>query len=102
MSPIKHGKLKAALDDVYSKPSPGLDVVCMADVQAKAINWLWQPRFAIGKVSVLAGDGGQGKSTILCDIASRVTTAERWPDGADNGTLGMFSSLLRRMIPKTR
>src|SRR5262249_33991348 len=67
---------------------PSLDVVCMADVQAKAIDWLWEHRFAIGKVSVLAGEGGQGKSTVLCDIAARVTTGERWPDGADNGTSG--------------
>ena len=60
----------------------GLDVVCMADVTPTAIEWLWPNRVAIGKVSVLAGEGGRGKSTILCDLAARTTTSDRWPDGA--------------------
>jgi putative DNA primase/helicase len=81
-------KFAIALKEEFQKPPPGLDVVCMADVQAKSIDWLWEHRFAIGKVSVLAGEGGQGKSTILCDMASRVTNAERWPDGADNKLTG--------------
>jgi AAA domain len=81
-------KLEAALHAEYQKPSPGLDVVRMADVTAKPIDWLWRNRFALGKVSVLAGDGGLGKSTILVDMASHVTTGERWPDGADNAVVG--------------
>jgi putative DNA primase/helicase len=62
--------------------SPGLDVVCMADVKPSAIDWLWQNWIALGKVSVLAGDGGRGKSTILCDLTARATTGNTWPDGA--------------------
>jgi putative DNA primase/helicase len=61
--------------------SPGLDVVCMADVKPSSINWLWPNWIALGKVSVLAGDGGRGKSTILCDITARATTGNAWPDG---------------------
>jgi putative DNA primase/helicase len=64
------------------KEPPGLDVVCMADVKPSSINWLWQNWIALGKVSVLAGDGGRGKSTILCDLTARATTgsvlARRW------------------------
>jgi putative DNA primase/helicase len=60
----------------------GLEVVCMADVRPSAIDWLWQNWIALGKVSVLAGDGGRGKSTILCDITARATTSDIWPDGA--------------------
>jgi putative DNA primase/helicase len=63
-------------------PSPGLDVVCMADVKPSAIDWLWPNWIALGKVSVLAGDGGRGKSTILCDLTARATTGNIWPDGA--------------------
>jgi hypothetical protein len=59
----------------------GLDVVCMADVKPSAIDWLWQNWIALGKVSVLAGDGGRGKSTILCDLTARATTGNTWPDG---------------------
>ena len=34
----------------------------------------------MGKVSILAGEGGIGKSTILCDLAARTTTGNTWPD----------------------
>src|SRR5215467_4341202 len=88
-SRFRSEKFRNIITEIHQGPSTaGLDVVCMADVTGKRIDWLWQPRFAIGKVSVLAGDGGQGKSTILCDITSRVTTSERWPDGVDNGISG--------------
>jgi putative DNA primase/helicase len=68
--------------------SVGLDVVCMADVRPAPVEWLWPNWVAIGKVSVLAGEGGRGKSTILCDVAARTTTGNRWPDGAAAGPVG--------------
>ena len=60
----------------------GLEVVCMADVKPSAITWLWQNWFALGKVHVLAGEGGRGKSTILCSATAITTTGAEWPDGA--------------------
>ena len=60
-----------------SKLTQGLEVVCMADVQAKPIEWLWKDWLAIGKASMLAGEGGQGKSTILCDLTARLSTGDR-------------------------
>ncbi len=66
----------------------GLDVVCMSSVQSRPIEWLWQNWIAVGKVSMLAGEGGQGKSTILCDLAARTTRGDRWPDGADKTAPG--------------
>jgi putative DNA primase/helicase len=60
----------------------GLEIICLADVTPRKIDWLWENWLAIGKVSVLAGDGGKGKSTILCDWAARTSNGENWPDGA--------------------
>jgi hypothetical protein len=71
-----------------SQRTSGLDLVCMADVKPTSIEWLWPNWLAIGKVSVLAGEGGRGKSTILCDLAARTTTGNRWPDGATAGPAG--------------
>ena len=67
---------------------PGLEVLCLADVTPKPIDWLWPNWVAHGKVHVLAGDGGRGKSTILCDIASRTTRGKSWPDGTANAGSG--------------
>jgi AAA domain/Bifunctional DNA primase/polymerase, N-terminal len=63
-------------------PKAELDMVCLADMKAKPIDWLWPNWIAIGKVACLAGEGGKGKSTILCDIAARTSKGEIWPDGA--------------------
>src|SRR5215204_3319704 len=81
-----HSMTNAELDDVALRldrirQAPHLEVLQLSNVQPKPIEWLWKDRIAIGKVTVLAGDGGQGKSTILCDLAARTTTGEQWPDG---------------------
>jgi putative DNA primase/helicase len=51
----------------------------MSDVASKPIKWLWQGRFARGKVSMLAGHPGLGKSQIISSIAAIVTTGGLWP-----------------------
>jgi putative DNA primase/helicase len=79
----------AQLDQqILDREKPGLKVQCMSAVVAKAIVWLWLMKIALGKVTVLAGEGGLGKSTILCDIAARVTNGSRWPDGTENAFVG--------------
>jgi len=69
-------------------PKTGLDVVCMADVRPTAIEYLWPNWIALGKVHVLAGEGGRGKTTLLHDWTSRTTTGDRWPDGAEGSSPG--------------
>lgn len=51
----------------------------LSDVQAKPIRWLWPGRFARGKVAMLAGHPGLGKSQLTASLAAVVTTGGRWP-----------------------
>jgi len=54
-----------------------------SDIQAKPIHWLWKGRFARGKVSMIAGNPGLGKSQVTASIAAKVSTGGVWPvDGA--------------------
>jgi hypothetical protein len=64
-------------------------LVYMHRVKAEPVSWLWQDRFPAGKLSILMGDPGLGKSTITIDIASRISTGAAWPDGgkAPQGTV---------------
>jgi putative DNA primase/helicase len=54
----------------------------MADVQPETVRWLWHPYIALGKLTILEGDPGIGKSTVTCALASAVTNGKGFP-GAD-------------------
>jgi hypothetical protein len=44
------------------------------------VRWLWPQRIPLGKVTVLDGDPGLGKSTMTLDLAARVSTGSPLPD----------------------
>ncbi len=72
----------AALDETLRPLSAGLDVgVMLSDVKPERIEWFWYGRLARGKVTIMDGDPGQGKSVLSVDIAARISTGSPWPDG---------------------
>lgn len=48
-------------------------------VAMRAIEWLWSGWIPKGYITIFAGETGAGKSTVLADIAARVTTGAPWP-----------------------
>lgn len=60
----------------------------MSDVESQPLAWLWPGRIPLGKLTLLAGDPGLGKSFLTCDIAARISTGAGWPDGAAGGEVG--------------
>lgn len=65
----------------------------MSDVAAQPIKWLWPGRIARGKVTILAGHPGLGKSQVTASWAAAVTTGGCWPDGSrcEQGSVLMVS-----------
>lgn len=55
----------------------------MADVEPREIKWLWPGRVPMGRITLLVGRPGEGKSFVTCDMASRISTGTPWPDGSD-------------------
>jgi archaellum biogenesis ATPase FlaH len=53
----------------------------LADVMPERVAWLWSGYIPLGKVTVLDGDPGLGKSLTTLDLAARVTTGSTMPDG---------------------
>lgn len=63
-------------------------LVRLSNVQPEPVEWIWPGRIARGKLTLLVGDPGLGKSLLSLDIAARVSTGRGWPDGASGGPAG--------------
>jgi hypothetical protein len=63
-------------------------IVRLADVQPTDVEWLWPGRIAVGKLTLVAGDPGLGKSFLSLDIAARVSDGGKWPDCESYAPLG--------------
>ena len=66
-------------------PAPVRDGVILvngSDLKPEPIRWLWNGWLAMGKVHILAGAPGQGKTTLAVAFAATVTSGGRWPDGS--------------------
>jgi archaellum biogenesis ATPase FlaH len=50
-----------------------LKILRMSDIEPEPINWLWEPYLPVGAISLVQGDGGQGKTTLSLAIAAAVT-----------------------------
>lgn len=50
------------------------------DVERETVEWLWPGRVPLGKLTLLAGDPGLGKSLVSLDMAARVSRGHPWPD----------------------
>lgn len=61
-------------------PEDRVHIINVDEVKAKPIHWLWHHIFPLGKVSLLIGDGGAGKSYFANYMASRITTGRDWID----------------------
>lgn len=52
-------------------------LICMADVEEKEAEWLISGYIPKGNITILAGDGGSGKTTTWCGIAAAVSAGKR-------------------------
>jgi len=50
-----------------------LKIIRMADVEAQEVKWLWYPYLPAGKITVLQGDPGEGKTTLMLTLAAYLT-----------------------------
>lgn len=60
----------------------------LSDVEPEPVRWLWPGRIPAGKLTLMAGDPGLGKSLVSQTVAAIVTRGAAWPDGAAGGEPG--------------
>ena len=79
---IDHTQMPAPRNTVYH----GAEVVRLDTVAPSCVKWLWNQRIALGKLTLIAGDPGLGKSYLTLDLAARVSTGRAMPgDCWENG-----------------
>ena len=44
-----------------------------SDVRSEPVKWLWYPYIPFGKVTIVQGDPGEGKSTFVINLAAMLT-----------------------------
>lgn len=54
-------------------------------VKAQPVDWLWYPYIPYGKLTLLQGDPGEGKSTFALQLAAALTQGKPLPDGTSAG-----------------
>jgi putative DNA primase/helicase len=95
MDPDEVQKVVAALAEKQSSKSTSqsderrkylrngsLSVTPYSEIESQMVDWLWQDRIPIGKLTLLAGEPGLGKTFLSMDLAARVSTGAAFPDNA--------------------
>lgn len=68
----------ASAQEIHIEPE--VEIRCMTDIEMKPVSWLWDSRIARGKLTVLAGNPGLGKSQTVASIAAIVSNGGHWPE----------------------
>ena len=55
-------------------------LINMEDVQAREVSWLWYPYIPYGKLTIVQGDPGEGKTTFILHLAALLTKGEPLPN----------------------
>lgn len=57
-------------------------------ISSRPLSWFWPGRLARGKLSILDGDPGLGKSLLALDLCARLSTGRAFPDGSPGPEIG--------------
>ncbi|MFN7387699.1 MAG: AAA family ATPase [Lysobacteraceae bacterium] len=61
-----------------------VDLVAVDSIDMSPIEWMWPGNLALGKLHILAGAPGTGKTTLSMAIAATVSNGSTWPDGTQS------------------
>lgn len=50
-----------------------------SDIEEENVDWIWPDVLAKGSLTIFAGEGGVGKSTITASIAATISKGGKWP-----------------------
>lgn len=65
-----------SLDKNESVEAKGLDMLSLNDIEEKMVDWLVLDYIPKGQITILAGDGGSGKTLVWCEIAASISNGD--------------------------
>lgn len=54
-----------------------LKIISMDEVAVEEVEWLWYPYIPYGKLTIIHGDGGEGKTTLILRLAALLSRGEK-------------------------
>ncbi|HDR9061072.1 TPA: AAA family ATPase [Burkholderia vietnamiensis] len=85
LEPVRRCVDAAAVPGGVASPkkrqAPTVNLSCAADIVPEPIHWLWPGWLPAGKLSILAGQPGCGKTTIAISLSAAISNGAEWPDG---------------------
>jgi predicted ATP-dependent serine protease len=60
-----------------------LKMIKMSEIQTQEIEWLWYPFIPYGKLTIIQGDPGDGKTTMVLNLAAKLSKGEQMDEGMD-------------------
>ncbi|WP_175916804.1 AAA family ATPase [Burkholderia sp. BCC1638] len=87
---VDAGRVKAAREAFFARAPgsndtqarPAVTITRASNVVPEAIRWLWPGWLPEGKLTLLAGSPGTGKTTLALALTATVTRGGTWPDGS--------------------
>ena len=58
-----------------------LKIITMRDVETEKVDFLWKPYVPLGKITIVQGDPGDGKTTLMLAAAAAITVGDALPNG---------------------
>ncbi len=66
-----------------AQPFWTMSLLPASGIKPEPISWLWRDWLARGKMHIIAGQPGTGKTTLAVKMAGTVSAGSRWPDGTE-------------------
>ena len=68
---------------VHSLREEIVEIIRMSEVNEQEVEWLWKPYIPFGKVTIIQGNPGEGKTTLALRLCAACTNRKSFPDMAE-------------------
>ena len=73
-------------DFPYCDSWSDLYMIQMSAIEPEDVEWLWFPYIPLGKLTIIQGDPGEGKTSLALAVASAISTGRPLYDGCPRGS----------------